>query len=133
MTPEFQPKISPAKVRSICNIAGAVILVIGLISAAWIWQTQGRQQADPETSALPGSLSPDDSARYQRQVEIYSGKVGLLVERWTRQAAELGHGKALAETLQSSPWREVAPAFFSAFCSEGLVKPTAIPPDKTDS
>ena len=99
MTPEFQPKISPAKVRSICNIAGAVILVIGLISAAWIWQTQGRQQADPETSALPGSLSPDDSARYQRQVEIYSGKVGLLVERWTRQAAELGHGKALAETI----------------------------------
>jgi len=80
------------------NAVAIAVLVAGLAAATWIWQTQGRQ-TDIDPASLPGVLSPEDSAKYQRDVEIYYGKVGLLTEKWTRQAAELTHGKPLAELI----------------------------------
>ncbi len=99
MSSEPHSRITPAKAGAICNRLGMAILVVGLALAAWIWQTQGHQTEDPLPSTWVRPLSPDDSAKYQHQVEIYSGKVGILVEKWTRQAAELSPGKPLAETL----------------------------------
>ena len=53
-------------------------------------ENEAAQVADP---AAP--LSPLDSRRHIRDVELYSGKVGVLVE----EAKELLHGKPFAKTI----------------------------------
>jgi hypothetical protein len=95
MSSETPPPLSPERARLRLNRAGIAILVLGLGWAAWIWRAP--DQASNEQ--LPGTLSPEDSAKYQRQLEILSGKVGLLADRWRREVAELNHGKPLAESI----------------------------------
>ncbi len=90
--------IHPAKVQTLCNRLSIAVLVTGFICAGWIWATQGSRPDENEIK-IRGTLSPDDSAKYQRQVEIYSGRVGVLVEKWTREAAALSYGKPLAVTV----------------------------------
>jgi hypothetical protein len=75
-----------------------VVLVAGLGSAILIWRAQDRidreneaaQYADPSAA-----LSPLDSRKQIRDVEMYYGKFGVLSE----EAEELLHGKPLAKTI----------------------------------
>jgi hypothetical protein len=80
------------------NLVGALVLVTGLGLAGWIWHTQGGA-AEEDLSKLGLALAPEDSAKYQRDVEVYYGKLGLLTDKWTRQLEALGHGKPLAELI----------------------------------
>ncbi len=80
------------------NWLGVGILVVGLGSAAWIWhsqdlvdrQNEAAQAVDPATP-----LAPLDSRKHVRDVEIYYGRLGVLME----EAEGLLHGKPLAKTI----------------------------------
>jgi hypothetical protein len=90
--------ISFAQLRSRLNWLGVVVLVAGLGSAVLIWRAQDRieREAEAAQSADPAApLSPLDSRKQVRDVEMYYGKLGVLVE----EAKELLHGKPLAKTI----------------------------------
>lgn len=75
-----------------------MILVIGLGSAVVLWRAQDkleREEAAARADNPSGPLAPLDSGKHVRDVEIYYGKAGLLME----QADELFHGKPLAKTI----------------------------------
>jgi hypothetical protein len=80
------------------NRFGVVILVVGLGSAVWIWRVQDRidrenaaaQAADPQAP-----LSPLDSRKHIRDMELNYGHLGVVME----EAAELLRGKPLAKTI----------------------------------
>jgi len=79
-------------------MVGVAILVIGLLSSALIWRHQERlareaasfQATDP-AAPLPALLS----RRQSRDIEIYYGKTGLLME----QIEEWLQDKGLAKTV----------------------------------
>ena len=84
--------------RSPLHRAGVLILMVGMSSAVLIWRHQDRIERENEAvqsadSATP--LSPLDSRKHMRDMEIYSGKLGVLMER----AGELFQGKALAKII----------------------------------
>ncbi len=90
--------ISFAQLRSRLNWLGVVVLVAGLGSAVLIWRAQDRieREAEAAQSADPSApLSPLDSRKQVRDVEMYYGKLGVLTE----EAEELLHGKPLAKTI----------------------------------
>jgi hypothetical protein len=90
--------MSLARLRLTLNWSGIVLLLVGLGSAVLIWRAQDRIDRENEaaqTGDPAALLSPLDSRRHIRDVELYSGKVGVLVE----EAEELLHGKPLAKTI----------------------------------
>ncbi|HZR16147.1 MAG TPA: hypothetical protein VFE51_02365 [Verrucomicrobiae bacterium] len=94
-TPNFGARLQ----RSL-KAVGWIILVSGLTSSALIWHAHARDKEvlnDPADPMAP--LATSDSRKQSRQVEIYYGKTGLLFERWSEKAAELSHGKPLAEMV----------------------------------
>ena len=75
-----------------------MVLVAGLGSAVLIWRAQDRIDRENEAAQsadASASLSPLDSRKQVRDVEMYYGKVGVLEE----EAEELLHGKPLAKTI----------------------------------
>jgi hypothetical protein len=90
--------LSIAQLRSTLNWVGVAVLVVGLGSAVLIWRAQDRSDGENEAAqyADPSApLSPLDSRKQVRDVEMYYGKLGVLVE----EAEELLHGKPLAKTI----------------------------------
>jgi hypothetical protein len=98
---KFLQAISAAKLRLALNLAGMLALLIGLASAVIIWRAHaGDQQAGDEQIINPEApLTPSDSRKQSREIEIYYGKTGLLFERWSEQAAAWFHGKPLAKVI----------------------------------
>jgi hypothetical protein len=90
--------VSLAQARSALNWLAVFVLVAGLGSAVLIWRAQDRIDCEAEAAqaADPASaLSPLDSRRHVRDVELYSGQLGVLLEK----ADELLHGKGLTKTI----------------------------------
>jgi hypothetical protein len=90
--------ISVTQVRAGLNWFGAMVLVAGLGSAVLIWRAQDRIDRENEAAQSADAsapLSPLDSRKQMRDVEMYYGKVGVLEE----EAEELLHGKPLAKTI----------------------------------
>jgi hypothetical protein len=101
MNPALPPSKSVARLRRTLNLAGAILLTVGITASAAIWWAQDRadRQAGGEWTNVVDWLAPEDSARYTRQVEIYYGKIGVLTEKWLQGLGELGHGKPLAKLI----------------------------------
>jgi hypothetical protein len=98
MTPGRLTSISPARLRSVLNWAGVAVLLVGLGSGVLIWRAQDRVERENEAAqaANPAApLPPLDSRKHVRDVEIYYGKLGLLIE----EADGLLQGKTLAKTI----------------------------------
>jgi hypothetical protein len=90
--------ISFARLPSTLNWLGVLVLFAGLGSAALIWRAQDRIERENEaaqTADPAAPLSPLDSRRQVRDVQLYYGNVGVLMEK----ADELLHGKPLAKTI----------------------------------
>jgi hypothetical protein len=100
MPKRFHP-ISPARMRSALNLAGLLILIAGLTSAAFIWRAhQNDIEKEDEQLANPAApLALSDSRKQSRQIEIYYGKTGVLFERWSEKLQTLSHGKPLAKVI----------------------------------
>jgi len=53
-------------------------------------------QHPPEDLPYADDLDASDSRKYSRDMELYSGKVGVLMDKWIRSAKELGHSEPFA-------------------------------------
>lgn len=95
-TPKF-----PLPTPWILRILGAVILLAGLGAAVLTWQADdGSAEADADLAANPAMpLATMDSKKQSREIEIYYGKTGLLMERGRAELRQLTHGKPLAISI----------------------------------
>jgi hypothetical protein len=101
MPPRFFASIAPARVRVILHFVGLAVLLAGYSGAALVWRPLARiDQENADLAANAASpLSPLDSRKDTRQIELYYGKSGLLMEGATEWIESFAHGKRLAETL----------------------------------
>jgi hypothetical protein len=85
------------------NLISAIILVAGLGSAIYIYQT-----AEDDLSGVLGyeiiggsvyPVMPQDSKMYRHDLELYGGKAAVLADEFSRWIAGLWHGKSLAYTI----------------------------------
>jgi hypothetical protein len=85
------------------NLISAVILLGGLGSAILIYRTaENTSYGALGYEAGSGSvypIMPDDSKKYQRDLELYGGKANMLMDQLRRGVAGLWHGKSLAFTV----------------------------------
>jgi hypothetical protein len=83
------------------KLVGVTILVAGLGSASSIWLDQDRIDRESRADQSPAAeaSAPEDSRRYARDVQLYYGETGLLVEKWKRWLSTLTRGKPLAYTI----------------------------------
>lgn len=88
------------------NILGIVVLVVGLVCAAFIYRAAGLQEEESRNAigyeeggqeAYP--VLPEDSKSYQRSMELYGGKANLLADELRRRIDGLWHGTSLAYTV----------------------------------
>jgi len=90
--------MSLARLCAALNWAGIVILLVGLDSAVLIWRAQDRIEREEEatqTTDPATPLSPLNYRKHARDVEIYYGQSGVLMEK----AEALLHGKPLAKAI----------------------------------
>jgi hypothetical protein len=93
--------IAPARIRRILWLAGLVILLAGFTAAGIVWHTQEPGNPDEQVVDPAAALATSDSGVQSREVEIYYGKTGVLMERWAETAGRLTHGKPLAKTIMA--------------------------------
>ena len=92
--------------RRIClNLIGSVILLVGLGSAILIHRTAENDSKNilgyvgGNGSVYP--VTPEDSKKYLRDMELYGGKANVLADDFRRWFVGLWHGKSLAFTVAS--------------------------------
>lgn len=95
------PAISSVRLRLMLNYFGALVLLVGFFSAAFIWQAgeKATQLGNDESANTAGPLAASDSGKQSRQIEIYYGKTGVLMERWREGLKGMSHGKPLAKLI----------------------------------
>ncbi len=86
--------------RTWLHLISAIILVVGLGSAAWVYQRAGN---DPYGAlgyeSVNGTIypvMPEDSKMYRHNLEVYGGKFNLIIDDFRRWFVGLWHGKSLA-------------------------------------
>ena len=92
-----------AERRIFLNLIGAIILLVGLGSAILIYRTAGDDSNNilgyvgGDGSVYP--VTPEDSKKYLRDMELYGGKANVLADDFRRWFVGLWHGKSLALTV----------------------------------
>jgi len=96
-------KLKIADPHMYLRLIGAIILLVGLGSAALIYLT-----ARGESGGLLGyedagggtyPIMPDDSKQYLRGLQLYGGTANVLADEFRRWFDGLWHGKSLALTV----------------------------------
>jgi hypothetical protein len=96
-------KWKSADLRICINLISAIILLVGLGTAIFIYQT-----ADDDSSGVLGyqiiggsvyRIMPENSKIYKHDLEVYGGKAAVLADEFRRWFIGLWHGKSLAFTL----------------------------------
>jgi hypothetical protein len=77
--------------RTWLNLIGAIILLVGLGSAVWLYQSAGN---DPY-----GALDFENSRLYRHNLEVYGGKFSVIMDDFSRWFFGLWQGKSLAVML----------------------------------
>jgi ABC-type transport system involved in cytochrome c biogenesis permease subunit len=95
---------SPDTAQRRLYIAGLLVLILGLIAAAWVYATASADSGAGATgyTIVGGSAysnDADSSAREMQQVERLGGTAAVLTLRLHRWLASLWHGRRLAVTL----------------------------------
>jgi hypothetical protein len=85
------------------NLISALILLIGLGSAAVIYQTAAQDATRASGyEVIDGRIypiMPEDSKIYQHDLELYGGKANVLADEFRRWFTGLWHGKSLSFTV----------------------------------
>jgi len=96
-------KWKSADLRICINIISAIILLVGLGTAIFIYQT-----ADDDSSGALGyqiiggtiyPIMPENTKIYKHDLEVYGGKAAVLADEFRRWFIGLWHGKSLAFTI----------------------------------
>ena len=82
------------------NVISVLILLLGLGSAVWIYQTAANRSNSvlgyEEGGGSVYPVSPEDSKMFLRDLELYGGKSNVLAYQFRRWLVGLWHGKPLA-------------------------------------
>jgi hypothetical protein len=90
----MQPLISR---RSFLNYFGILILLAGIGSGEFIyWRSLQVGSATDDEDAV---FSQYDSREYQREVQMYVGTFGLIMDEWSRAVEKLREPRPLAITI----------------------------------
>jgi hypothetical protein len=85
------------------NLLSIVILLVGLISATWIYQTADNHPNNvlgyDEGNGSVYPIRPEDSKKYLRDLELYGGKANVLITEFRLWFVGLWQGKSLAFTI----------------------------------
>ena len=96
-------KCKTADLRICLNLISVIILLVGLGSAIFIYQT-----ADDDSSGALGyqiiggtiyPIMPENTKIYKHDLEVYGGKAAVLADEFRRWFIGLWHGKSLAFTI----------------------------------
>jgi xanthine/uracil permease len=96
-------KWKTADMRICINLISALILMAGLVTAIYIYQT-----ADTDASGVLGyqiiggtiyPIMPENTKIYKHDLEVYGGKAAVLADDFRRWFNGLWHGKSLAFTI----------------------------------
>jgi hypothetical protein len=90
------------KQRASLNLISAIILVVGFGSAAFVYQRAGN---DPYGQVADGTIylvTPENSKLYRHNLEVYGGKLNVIMDDFMRWFAGLWHGKSLAFIIACS-------------------------------
>ncbi len=89
-----------AHVRTCLNFASALVLLLGLGSSVWIYQTTVNDSKGvlgyEEGGGSIYPVAPDDSKMFIRDLELYGGKANVFAYQLRRWFAGLWRGKSLA-------------------------------------
>lgn len=96
-------KWKSADLRIYINLISAIILLVGLSTAIFIYQT-----ADDDSSGALGyqiiggtiyPIMPENTKIYRHDLEVYGGKAAVLADEFRRWFIGLWHGRSLAFTI----------------------------------
>jgi len=96
-------KWKSADLRICINFISAIILLVGLGTAIFIYQT-----ADSDSSGVLGyqiiggtiyPIMPENTKIYRHDLEVYGGKAAVLADEFRRWFIGLWHGKSFAFTI----------------------------------
>jgi hypothetical protein len=88
---------SPTSRRLLLNYIGIFILLAGMGVGEFIyWRSS---QGGSGTEGEDPLLSQYDSRVYQRNVQMYVGTFGLIMDQWSRAVAKLEEPRPLAITI----------------------------------
>ena len=93
------PHTSSSERRSTLKFCAALILSAGLAVAAFVYPHGTGRSGDDEPGAAEMPLSLQDSRRESRELEIQTGKLGVLVNRWMEVGKAWTQPKPLAITI----------------------------------
>ena len=82
--------------RTSLNVISAIILVIGLGSAAFLYQRAGNDPYNEAADATTHLVMLQNSKLYRHNLEVYGGKLNVMMDDFRRWLAGLWHGKSLA-------------------------------------
>jgi hypothetical protein len=84
-------------------LVGVVVLMLGLGSALFIYQTAGDDSTNilgyEEEGGTRHPIMPEDSKQYLRNMELYGGKMNVMADEFNRWFIGLWQGKSLAFTI----------------------------------
>jgi hypothetical protein len=107
--------------RWLINRLGIAVLLFGLVSAGavyWSGNSGSVEKPHDQETVASGShddtLSFEDSKTSSRGIEMYFGKVGVLIATWFRRWAELKDSERLAVMIATSSVLAALICFFVA-------------------
>jgi hypothetical protein len=75
-------------------LSGAVVLVLGLAGAAFVYATAADEEFDATEATFSSASKP-----YRHELERFGGKSSIMADDFMQWFAGLWHGKRLARTL----------------------------------
>ena len=89
--------------KTVLHLISAIILLVGLGSAVFIYQA-AMNDTDPASGyeVIGGFIYPsagENSKKYMHDLELYGGKAAVLADEFMRWFAGLWHGTSLAFTV----------------------------------
>ncbi|MFI5331625.1 MAG: hypothetical protein ACHQ2F_11435 [Desulfobaccales bacterium] len=118
------------------NLLSAIILLVGLGSATWIYQRAenapyGALGYEEEGGTLY-PIIPEDSKSYLRGLELYGGTANVLVDEFRRWFGGLWQGKSLAFILAGASILTSFGFFYAANHLQPRLKPEVHNEDNRD-
>ncbi len=118
------------------NLLSALILLVGLGTATWIYQRAENAPYGALGYVNEGGtlypVMPEDSKSYQRGLELYGGTANVLADKFRRWFAGLFQGKSLAFILAGTSILISFGFFYAANHSKPRVKTDVLNEDNRD-
>jgi len=96
-------KLKSAELRTFLNLISAIILLVGLGTAIFIYQTADSDSRGALGYQIIGGtiypIMPENTKIYRHDLEVFGGKAAVLADDFRRWFVGLWHGKSLAFTI----------------------------------